>query len=135
MRLPEDALAAEVSFQAQRGRGPGGQNVNKVASCALLMWNFENSALLAPEQKDRLRSKLVRALNSRGEIQLRSDEFRDLERNKARALEKLADRVEAALEIPKPRKPTRPTRASRVRTQEAKTRRSQAKKLRGRPDW
>src|SRR5690606_32518661 len=135
MRVPEDALAAEVSFQAQRGRGPGGQNVNKVASCALLMWNFEDSALLAPEQKDRLRSKLVRALNSRGEIQLRSDEFRDLERNKARALQKLAERVDAALLIPKPRKATKPTRASVRRRQESKVHRSQAKKLRGRPDW
>src|SRR5690606_22486307 len=107
MRGPEDALAAEVSFQGQRGRGPGGQNVNKVASCALLMWNFEDAALLGPEQKDRLRSKLVRPLNSRCEIQLRSDESGDLDRTNARATEKLADRVEAALETPKPRKPTR----------------------------
>lgn len=135
MRLPPDTLAAEVSFQAVRSRGPGGQNVNKVASCALVTWNFESSTLLTPEEKSRLREKLARALNSNGEIQLRSDEFRDLTRNKARALEKLAERVDAALAIPRPRKATRPTRASVVRRQEAKTRRSQAKKMRGRPDW
>lgn len=135
MKLSPEILAPEVSFQAQRGRGPGGQNVNKVASCALASWDFERSALLSDVEKARLRLKLVRALNSRGEIQLRSDEFRDLERNKARALEKLADRVEAALLIPKPRKATRPTKASIVRRQESKTRRSQAKKMRGRPDW
>jgi len=129
------ALAAEVSFQAQRGRGPGGQNVNKVASCAVLRWDFGRSSLLSPEQSARLRQKLVRLLNSRGEIQLRSDEFRDLERNKQRALEKLAERVAEALHVPKARKATRPTRASRVRLQESKTRRSQAKKLRGKPDW
>jgi ribosome-associated protein len=66
---------------------------------------------------------------------VRSDEFRDLERNKARALQKIAERVDAALVIPRARKKTRPTYASVVRRQEAKTRRSQAKKLRGRPDW
>ena len=134
MRLAPAALAAEASFQAQRGRGPGGQNVNKVASCALLTWDFEASPLLSAPEKARLREKLARQLNSHGEIQLRSDEFRDLERNKARALEKLAERVDAALFVPKARKKTRPTLASVRRRQEAKARRSQAKKLRGRPD-
>ena len=135
MRIPAAVLAPEVAYQAQRSRGPGGQNVNKVASCALASWDFERSPLLSDVEKARLRMKLARALNSRGAIQLRSDEFRDLERNKARALQKLAERVDAALVIPKPRKATRPTRASVKRRQEAKTRRSQAKKLRGRPDW
>lgn len=135
MRLPPDTLAAEVSFQAVRSRGPGGQNVNKVASCALVTWNFQSSTLLTPEEKSRLQAKLARSLSSNGELQLRSDEFRDLTRNKARALEKLAERVDAALAIPRPRKATRPTKASVVRRQEAKTRRSQAKKMRGRPDW
>lgn len=136
MRLPPTALAPEVSFQAQRSRGPGGQNVNKVASCALVTWDFEASPLLTPEEKARLRLKLARSLNSHGQIQLRSEEFRDLTRNKARALEKLAERVDAALAVPKARKATRPTRASVVRRQETKTHRSQAKKLRGRPsDW
>jgi ribosome-associated protein len=129
------ALAAEVSFQAQRGRGPGGQNVNKVASCALLSWDFQSSALLTAEQKPRLHDKLTGSLNSRGEIQLRSDEFRDLGRNKARALEKLEERVAAALFVPKKRRPTRPTKASRVRLEVAKTQRSRTKKLRGTPDW
>ncbi len=135
MRIPVETLAPEVSYQAQRGRGPGGQNVNKVASCALASWNFEASSLLTDEEKSRLRIKLARSLNSHGEIQVRSDEFRDLERNKARALQKIAERVDAALVIPRARKKTRPTYASVVRRQEAKTRRSQAKKLRGRPDW
>ena len=135
MRLPAAVLGPEVSYQAQRGRGPGGQKVNKVASCALASWNFEDSTLLTAEEKARLRTKLVRSLNRRGVIQLRSDEFRDLERNKARALQKLAERIDAALLIPKPRKATKPTRASVRRRQESKVHRSQAKKLRGRPDW
>lgn len=128
------ALAKEVSFQAQRGRGPGGQNVNKVASCALLSWDYQSSTLLTGEQKTRLGERAASLINSHGEIQLRSDEFRDLERNKARALEKLVERVAAALFIPKKRKPTRPTKASRIRLQETKVKRSKTKKLRGRVD-
>lgn len=128
-------LAREVSFHAQRGRGPGGQNVNKVASAVLLTWDYTSSALLDADQKARLGQKLAAALNSRGEIQLRSDEFRDQERNKARALEKLAEKVAAALFVPRKRRLTRPTKASRVRLQETKIQRSRTKKLRGRPDW
>jgi ribosome-associated protein len=129
------ALASEVSFQAQRGRGPGGQNVNKVASAVLLMWDYTNSQLLDAGQKARVGQKLAALLNSRGEIQLRSDEFRDQERNKARALEKLEERIAAALFVPKKRRPTKPTRASRIRREETKIQRSRTKKLRGRPDW
>jgi ribosome-associated protein len=128
------ALAPEVAYQAQRGRGPGGQNVNKVASCALLTWDFENSALLTWEQKARVRDKLANSLSSSGAVQLRSDEFRDLERNKARALEKLVEKVAAALFVPKKRKPTKPTRSSLARRQETKTQRSRTKKLRGKVD-
>lgn len=126
----------ELDERFVRASGPGGQNVNKVASCALATWNFEASTLLTAEQKARLREKLAHSLNSAGMLQLRSDEFRDLERNKARALEKMAARVVAALAVPKKRKPTKPTLASRIRRQETKVRRSQAKKMRRRPeDW
>jgi ribosome-associated protein len=136
MRVTPADLAAEVSVKAQRGRGPGGQNVNKVASCALVSWDFESSPLLTDEQKARLRERLAHALNAAGQLQVRSDEFRELERNRARALEKMAARVSAALAVPKKRKPTSPTPASRIRRQQAKVRRSQAKKLRRPPqDW
>jgi ribosome-associated protein len=129
------ALAAEVTYHAQRGRGPGGQNVNKVASAVLLTWDYLGSNQLDDAQKARIGMRLAALLNSQGEIQLRSDEFRDLERNKARALQKLVERVAAALFVPKKRKATRPTRASRLRRQESKSLRSRLKKLRGTPDW
>jgi ribosome-associated protein len=130
-----DELAREVSFHAQRGRGPGGQNVNKVASAVLLTWDYSRSALLDADQKARVGQGLAAVLNSRGEVQLRSDEFRDQERNKARAVEKLAERVAAALFVPRKRRPTKPTKASRIRRQESKVQRSRTKKLRGKPDW
>jgi ribosome-associated protein len=129
------ALAGEVSFHAQRSRGPGGQNVNKVASAVLLTWDYAGSRLLDAAQKQRLATRLAASLNSRGEIQLRSDEFRDQERNKARALEKLADKVAAALFVPKKRTPTKPTKASRLKRLEGKVQKSRTKKLRGKVDW
>lgn len=130
-----DELAREVSYQAQRSRGPGGQNVNKVASAVLLTWNYAGSRLLDADQKARVGEKLATSLNSHGEIQVRSDEFRDQERNKARALEKLAAKLEAALFIPKARRATRPTKASRLRRQDSKVQRSRTKQLRGKVDW
>lgn len=129
------ALAREVSFHAQRARGPGGQNVNKVASAVLLTWDFTRSNLLDASQKSRVALKLANMLNSHGEIQLRSDEFRDQERNKARALEKLAVKLEAALFVPKARRATKPTKASRLRLQDSKVQRSRTKQLRGKVDW
>jgi ribosome-associated protein len=130
-----DQLAREVSFHAQRGRGPGGQNVNKVASAVLLTWDYAGSTLLDAAQKARIGYKLASFLNSRGEIQLRSDEFRDQERNKARAVQKLAVKVADALFVPKPRRATKPTKSALLRRQEAKVQHSRTKRLRGKVDW
>lgn len=121
----------EVVFKAVRSRGPGGQNVNKVSSAAQLSWEFEHSLLLNPEQKSRVRNKLGNMINSEGVLMLRSDEYRDLERNKARCLEKLADHVAAALHVPKKRRATKPTRSSQVRRVDQKSRRGEIKKMRG----
>lgn len=135
IHLNPDRLRAEVVFQAVRSRGPGGQNVNKVSSAALLTWDFMYSLLLNDEQKARLAGKLQSIINSEHQIFIRSDEFRDLERNKVRCLEKLAERVREALFVPKKRKRTKPTRASKERKLEHKKRRSQTKKWRGKVDY
>jgi ribosome-associated protein len=121
----------EVVFKAVRSRGPGGQNVNKVSSAAQLSWEFEHSLLLNSDQKSRVRNKLGNMINSEGILMLRSDEYRDLERNKARCLEKLADHVAGALHVPKKRRATKPTRSSQVRRVEQKSRRGEIKKMRG----
>ena len=123
-------IIPELHYSAVRSRGPGGQNVNKVASAAILTWGFADSDHLTQEQKGRLRSRLSGWLNRQGELCVRSDEFRDLARNKARCLEKLVELVEKALHVPKPRKPTRPTKASQARKRDAKERRSLTKSLR-----
>ncbi len=130
-----DLLEREVHFTAVRSRGPGGQNVNKVSSAAQLVWDFMNSKLLTWEEKSRLWEKGAHLITKEGTIQFRSDEFRDLERNKKRCLEKLAAAVKAALHVPKKRKATKPTRSSKIKRREQKSRHSETKKLRGKVDY
>jgi ribosome-associated protein len=120
----------EVEFTAVRSRGPGGQNVNKVSSAAQLTWHYLNSCHLTGEQKQAIRIKLATRINSRNEIYLRSDEYRDYPRNQERCRQKLQEMIAAAVFKPKPRRPTKPTRASKVRKLVAKTRRSDTKKMR-----
>lgn len=127
-------LRQEVVFEHVRSRGPGGQNVNKVSSSAVATWDFRNSSFLRDDQKSRLANKLANRLNRSGELQIRSDEFRDLNRNKERCLEKLLALIEEALHVPKARKKTKPTYSSKVKRRESKTRRSQTKAMR-RKDW
>jgi ribosome-associated protein len=135
MRIELPSLEREVKFEAVRSRGPGGQNVNKVSSAAVLFWNVGQSSLLNVEQKQRISDKLQNHMNREGEVFVRSDEFRDLERNKARSLEKLQDMIQQALHRPKPRRPTKPTKSSRLKRLDSKKRRGQTKKLRGSTDF
>jgi ribosome-associated protein len=123
-------LEGEVYFVAVRSRGPGGQNVNKVSSAAILYWNFSNSKSLTEHQKTLIRQKLLSSINSQGELYTRSDEFRDLRQNKSRCLEKLKDLLALAFHKPKKRTPTRPTGSSKIRKRESKGRRSETKKMR-----
>lgn len=129
--MKPELFRREVVFKAVRSRGPGGQNVNKVSSAAQLTWDYEHSLLLTPEQKHRIQLKLSSYISNEGFFSLRSDEYRDLERNKVRCLEKLADLVTQALHVPKKRRPTKPTKASQVKRRDAKSRRGEIKKWRG----
>lgn len=127
-------LKAEVFFDAVLSRGPGGQNVNRTASAAILYWDFEHSLLLNDWQRQMVRTKLARMINSDGLLYLRSDESRDLPQNKSRCLDKLIQHLAEAFHVPKKRKKTKPTKASQVRRREAKSRRGEIKKNRRRVD-
>ncbi len=133
--MDQVTLRNEVWFEAVLSRGPGGQNVNRTASAAQMYWPFEHSRLLTSDQKGRVRLKLANMINNEGMIYLRSDEHRDLERNKARCLEKLIEHIRLALHVPRKRKKTKPTKASRVKRRETKTRRGEIKKLRGKVEY
>jgi ribosome-associated protein len=125
--------AMEVQFEAVRSRGPGGQNINKVSSAACLYWNYLDSLFLSIEQKSLIRTKLANFINRDHQVFLRSDEFRDLERNKSRCIEKLKELLKIAFHKPKTRKPTKPTRASKERKRVSKSHRSKVKSLRRSP--
>jgi ribosome-associated protein len=128
-------IKTEIQIVAVRSRGPGGQNVNKVSSAAQLFWNYETSAGLSFYEKQLVAEKLANLINSEQQVYLRADEYRDLERNKARVIEKLEMFLLKALHRPKTRRPTKPTRASKVRKLEKKSRRGEVKKGRQKVNW
>jgi ribosome-associated protein len=123
----------ELQWTYVRSGGPGGQNVNKVASKAVLRWNVDASPGLSEEIKARLRSQQKNRLTGQGDLIISSQRFRDQERNKEDCLDKLRAILLQAATAPRPRKPSRPTRASRRARLEGKRRRSQIKTARRRP--
>ena len=130
IRIPED----EFSWSFARSGGPGGQNVNKVASKALLSWDVGRTSFLPIEVKTRLRTLQRRRFTKEGVLLIVSQRYRDQERNRQDCLEKLRDMVLEALAVPKTRKPSRPTRGSREARLRAKKIRAGIKSGRRRPD-
>src|SRR5262245_31884668 len=121
---------AELSFTFARSGGPGGQNVNKVSSKAVLRWDLAANTSLPEEVKARLRGQERRRVTTEGELVITSQTHRDQERNKQECLDRLVEMVRRALAAPKPRKATKPTRGSKQRRLAAKRRRSEAKAAR-----
>ena len=137
MLIVNDRIAIpleEFRIDFARSGGPGGQNVNKVASKAVLRWSPATSPSLPGPVRDRLLRLLSARLTGAGELLVTSQRTRDQGRNVADCLEKVRRLVLAAATPPKPRRPTRPTLGSKVRRAEAKVRRSRAKDLRRKPE-
>lgn len=109
----------ELQFEAVRSRGPGGQNVNKTNSAAILRWNLLQSSCPEPT-KSRLLEKLGATLTNDGDLMIRSEESRDLEMNKKTCIDKLKGTIAKALFKPKKRVPTKPSRSSKEKRLKSK---------------
>lgn len=124
--IPESELRIETA----RSGGPGGQNVNKVASKVQLRWCVGASAVLNEEEKDRVRTELSNRLNAQDEIMIDVDEERSQAQNRDIAIARLHALVRDALKPKKVRRATKPTRASKEKRLEEKRRVSERKKIR-----
>jgi ribosome-associated protein len=121
---------SEIVEHFIRASGPGGQNVNKVASAVQLRFDVGASPALDAGTRQRLKNLAGRRLNREGVIVITAERFRTRERNREDALARLIDLIRRAAVRPKRRRPTRATAASRAKRVENKTRRGQLKRLR-----
>jgi ribosome-associated protein len=125
--LPE----GDLQFQFVRGSGPGGQNVNKVATAAQLRFDLAGTQALSSAVKARLRALAGRRVTAEGSLLIMARNHRTQEGNRREALQRLMDLVERASVEPTIRRATRPTRASKQRRLQVKRERKHTKQFRG----
>ncbi len=132
---PEISLnETEVKFSFIRAPGPGGQNVNKVATAVQLRFNVLHSGSLPDLVRNRLLSLARSKMTSKGEIIIKASRYRTQERNKQDAIERLISLLKKAAQPPKKRKKTKPSRASQERRLSTKKSHSKIKSLRQQKD-
>jgi len=129
LQIPLD----EIRLTFSTAGGPGGQHANRSSTRVDLSWNVERSRVLGPRQRQRLLTKLASRIDGQGNLRLSAGERRSQTRNREAALERLAQTVDRALQVPKPRRKTAPSAAARERRLREKKQRSETKRLRRSP--
>ncbi|MEL7496925.1 MAG: alternative ribosome rescue aminoacyl-tRNA hydrolase ArfB [Planctomycetota bacterium] len=125
---------SELKFSYARSPGPGGQNVNKVNTKAILRWSVLATQAIPGSIKQRLRTKHRKKISTDGDLIITSHRYRDQPRNVADCLAKLKRMILDAATVPKPRKKTKVPRSATRRRLENKRRKSEKKRLRSRFD-
>ncbi|MDZ4350864.1 MAG: alternative ribosome rescue aminoacyl-tRNA hydrolase ArfB [Xanthomonadaceae bacterium] len=129
LSIPDDELVERFV----RSAGPGGQNVNKVATAVELRFDVAGSPSLPEPIRQRLLARRDRRLTDDGVLVLNAQRYRSQDRNREDARARLVAFIESGLSAPKPRLATRPTRASKVRRLEGKRVRANVKRQRRSP--
>jgi ribosome-associated protein len=126
LSLPDN----DLTYSFVRASGPGGQNVNKVATTCQLRFNVRNSSSLDEDTKARLTRLAGTKMTQAGELIIEAKRHRSQEQNRSDAELRLVTLIQKALSRPKRRRPTRPTMASQAKRVEAKKRKGRIKQLR-----
>jgi ribosome-associated protein len=122
----------EFQFDFTHSSGPGGQNVNKVSSKAVMHWDMARSPSIKPDMKERFHDKFHKRIRFDGVVVLQSQRTRDAHSNQRDCLDKLKKMLMAVATAPTPRKKTKPRRAAREKRLDTKHKQSSKKSTRGR---